>query len=115
MLSLLCICMVLMKCSDFYWPVQDQGISILTQAIAACTEAIEAQKGKLVVKEPARAVSVNFFICSRVFICFEHLMKLELFSEFLVSAHKGFFLENVFTSFITCFPFWASLTWYVVV
>ncbi|KAJ6900103.1 hypothetical protein NC652_026291 [Populus alba x Populus x berolinensis] len=36
---------------------KDQGISILTQAIAACTEAIEAQKGKLVVKEPPRAVS----------------------------------------------------------
>ncbi|KAJ6325060.1 hypothetical protein OIU76_012191 [Salix suchowensis] len=36
---------------------KDQGISILSQAIAACTEAIEAQKGKLAVKEPPRAVS----------------------------------------------------------
>ncbi|KAF9674573.1 hypothetical protein SADUNF_Sadunf10G0141100 [Salix dunnii] len=36
---------------------KDQGISILNQAIAACTAAIEAQKGKLAVKEPPRAVS----------------------------------------------------------
>jgi hypothetical protein len=52
--------LLLMKCSDFYWSMQEQGIQILSQAIAACTEAIEGQKGKLVVKEPPRAVSVNF-------------------------------------------------------
>ncbi|KAJ9153443.1 hypothetical protein P3X46_026881 [Hevea brasiliensis] len=36
---------------------KEQGISILNKAIAACTEAIEQHKGKLVVKEPPRAVS----------------------------------------------------------
>ncbi|XP_044508508.1 eukaryotic translation initiation factor 2 subunit alpha homolog isoform X1 [Mangifera indica] len=36
---------------------KDQGISVLTKAIAACTEAIEKQKGKLIVKEEPRAVS----------------------------------------------------------
>ncbi|KAJ0100983.1 hypothetical protein Patl1_06671 [Pistacia atlantica] len=36
---------------------KEQGISVLTKAIAACTEAIEKQKGKLVVKEEPRAVS----------------------------------------------------------
>ncbi|XP_042511653.1 eukaryotic translation initiation factor 2 subunit alpha homolog [Macadamia integrifolia] len=35
----------------------EQGISVLNNAIKACTEAIESQKGKLVVKEAARAVS----------------------------------------------------------
>ncbi|KAF2314447.1 hypothetical protein GH714_026548 [Hevea brasiliensis] len=35
---------------------KEQGISILNKAIAACTEAIEQHKGKLV-KEPPRAVS----------------------------------------------------------
>lgn len=38
---------------------QEQGIAVLTKAITACTEAIEKQKGKLVVKEAARAVSVT--------------------------------------------------------
>ncbi|OAY54956.2 hypothetical protein MANES_03G078600v8 [Manihot esculenta] len=36
---------------------KEQGISVLNKAIAACTEAIEQHKGKLVVKEPPRAVS----------------------------------------------------------
>ncbi|KAK9068063.1 hypothetical protein SSX86_012174 [Deinandra increscens subsp. villosa] len=36
---------------------KEQGISILTKAIAACTEEIELHKGKLTVKEPPRAVS----------------------------------------------------------
>ncbi|KAJ6429298.1 hypothetical protein OIU79_004911 [Salix purpurea] len=36
---------------------KEQGIQILNHAIAACTEAIEGQKGKLAVKEPPRAVS----------------------------------------------------------
>lgn len=36
---------------------QDQGISVLTDAIKACTAEIESYKGKLVVKEPPRAVS----------------------------------------------------------
>ncbi|MFQ6662469.1 hypothetical protein Gotur_030298 [Gossypium turneri] len=36
---------------------KEQGITILSKAIAACTEAIEHHKGKLVVKEPPRAVS----------------------------------------------------------
>ncbi|CAG7908280.1 unnamed protein product, partial [Brassica rapa] len=35
---------------------QDQGIEILTEAIAACTETIDQHKGKLVVKEAPRAV-----------------------------------------------------------
>uniref|UniRef100_A0A2C9UEG6 S1 motif domain-containing protein n=1 Tax=Manihot esculenta TaxID=3983 RepID=A0A2C9UEG6_MANES len=35
----------------------EQGISVLNKAIAACAEAIEQHKGKLLVKEPARAVS----------------------------------------------------------
>lgn len=41
------------------WSVQEQGILVLTNAIAACTESIEQHKGKLVVKEAPRAVSVN--------------------------------------------------------
>lgn len=36
---------------------KEQGIAILTKAIAACTEEIERHKGKLVVKEAPRAVS----------------------------------------------------------
>ncbi|WCJ37646.1 eukaryotic translation initiation factor 2 alpha subunit [Euphorbia peplus] len=36
---------------------KEQGITILTKAIEACTEVIEQQKGKLVVKEKPRAVS----------------------------------------------------------
>ncbi|GAB4860238.1 hypothetical protein Ancab_011717 [Ancistrocladus abbreviatus] len=36
---------------------KDQGISALSRAITACTEEIERHKGKLVVKEPPRAVS----------------------------------------------------------
>jgi len=36
---------------------QEQGISVLTDAIKACTAEIEKYKGKLVVKEPPRAVS----------------------------------------------------------
>ncbi|KAK9127352.1 hypothetical protein Syun_016149 [Stephania yunnanensis] len=36
---------------------KDQGILILNNAIKACTEAIEEQKGKLAVKEAPRAVS----------------------------------------------------------
>ncbi|KAM3326801.1 hypothetical protein P3S67_001927 [Capsicum chacoense] len=35
----------------------EQGIAILTKAIAACTEEIERHKGKLAVKEAPRAVS----------------------------------------------------------
>ncbi|PPR97188.1 hypothetical protein GOBAR_AA23482 [Gossypium barbadense] len=38
-------------------PLYEQGITILSKAIAACTEAIEHHKGKLVVKEQPRAVS----------------------------------------------------------
>ncbi|KAG4989836.1 hypothetical protein JHK85_032819 [Glycine max] len=44
---------------------KEQGILVLNNAIASCTEAIEQHKGKLVVKEAARAVSVNF-----LYICF---------------------------------------------
>ncbi|XP_047978611.1 eukaryotic translation initiation factor 2 subunit alpha homolog [Salvia hispanica] len=36
---------------------KEQGITVLTKAIQACTEEIERQKGKLTVKEPPRAVS----------------------------------------------------------
>ncbi|NP_001146159.1 Eukaryotic translation initiation factor 2 subunit alpha homolog-like [Zea mays] len=36
---------------------KDQGISVLTDAVKACTAEIEKYKGKLVVKEPPRAVS----------------------------------------------------------
>lgn len=39
--------------------VQEQGISVLNDAIVACTQAIEQKKGKLVVKEAPRAVSDN--------------------------------------------------------
>lgn len=38
---------------------QEQGISVLNKAIAACTEAIERHKGKLTVKEEPRAVSAT--------------------------------------------------------
>ena len=47
---------------------QEQGILVLNNAIASCTEAIEQHKGKLVVKEAARAVSVNFLYISFLFI-----------------------------------------------
>jgi hypothetical protein len=47
---------------------QDQGISVLTDAVKACTAEIEKYKGKLVVKEPPRAVS-----------CFQHLLFLFIF------------------------------------
>ncbi|KAH0882435.1 hypothetical protein HID58_058531 [Brassica napus] len=40
---------------------KDQGIKILDEAIVACTETIEEHKGKLVVKEAPRAVSIFFF------------------------------------------------------
>jgi len=40
---------------------QEQGILVLNNAIASCTEAIEQHKGKLVVKEAPRAVSVTLF------------------------------------------------------
>ncbi|XP_043687196.1 eukaryotic translation initiation factor 2 subunit alpha homolog [Telopea speciosissima] len=36
---------------------KEQGISVLNNAIKACTEAIESEKGKLTVKEAPRAVS----------------------------------------------------------
>ncbi|XP_020596318.1 eukaryotic translation initiation factor 2 subunit alpha homolog [Phalaenopsis equestris] len=36
---------------------KDKGITVLNDAIKACNEAIEKQKGKLIVKESARAVS----------------------------------------------------------
>ena len=82
------VCMLLMKRSDLHWSMQEQGIQILNHAIAACIEAIEGQKGKLVVKEPPRAVSVNFSSAQRVFICFKHSVKLESFSDFF-SGLKG--------------------------
>lgn len=40
-------------------PGQEQGISILTEAIQACTEEIDKHKGKLSVKEAPRAVSIT--------------------------------------------------------
>ncbi|XP_060673863.1 eukaryotic translation initiation factor 2 subunit alpha homolog [Ziziphus jujuba] len=36
---------------------QEQGISVLDNAIVVCTQAIEQHKGKLTVKEASRAVS----------------------------------------------------------
>ncbi|KAJ6830694.1 eukaryotic translation initiation factor 2 subunit alpha-like protein [Iris pallida] len=36
---------------------KEQGITVLTNAIKACTEAIDSHKGKLIVKEAPRAVS----------------------------------------------------------
>ncbi|KAJ6805177.1 eukaryotic translation initiation factor 2 subunit alpha-like protein [Iris pallida] len=35
---------------------KEQGITVLTNAIKACTEAIDSHKGKLIVKEAPRAV-----------------------------------------------------------
>lgn len=40
---------------------QEQGITVLEKAIMACTEAIEHHKGKLVVKETPRAVSLVIY------------------------------------------------------
>lgn len=40
-----------------YFLLQEQGITVLNQAIVACTEEIERHKGKLTVKEAPRAVS----------------------------------------------------------
>ncbi|KAH7841815.1 hypothetical protein Vadar_034599 [Vaccinium darrowii] len=37
--------------------ISEQGVAILNKAIAACSEEIERHKGKLTVKEAARAVS----------------------------------------------------------
>lgn len=48
---------------------QEQGITILNNAIKACTEEIDRQKGKLVVKEAPRAVSINFIINNIMFDC----------------------------------------------
>ncbi|KAI3977318.1 hypothetical protein MKX01_000231 [Papaver californicum] len=39
---------------------KEQGIQVLTNAIQACTEIIDSHKGKLVVKEAPRAVSINY-------------------------------------------------------
>lgn len=39
--------------------VQEQGIAVLSTAIEACTQEIEHHKGKLVVKEAPRVVSVD--------------------------------------------------------
>lgn len=44
-----------------YLVAQEQGISVLNKAIAACTEAIEKHKGKLIVKEEPRAVNAKSF------------------------------------------------------
>ncbi|WZY90784.1 hypothetical protein YC2023_047519 [Brassica napus] len=44
------------RCVD---PSNDQGIEILTEAIAACTETIDQHKGKLVVKEAPRALRMD--------------------------------------------------------
>ena len=44
----------------FLW--QELGISILEMAVKACTKEIEKYKGKLLVKEPPRAVSNLQFI-----------------------------------------------------
>jgi len=41
------------------WSGQEQGILVLNNAITSCTESIEQHKGKLVVKEAPRAVSVT--------------------------------------------------------
>lgn len=42
--------------------LQEQGISVLNNAIKACTEEIERHKGKLTVKEAPRAVSsISYF------------------------------------------------------
>lgn len=50
---------------------------VLNNAIVSCTESIEKHKGKLVVKEAARAVSFNI-----LFICF--------FYPLFISAHVQF-------------------------
>lgn len=97
------VCMLLMKCSDLHWSMQEQGIQILNHAIAACTEAIEGQKGKLAVKEPPRAVSVNFSSAQRVFICFKHSVNLESISDFFCQPKGALFcticLLNVYLEF----------------
>ena len=38
--------------------IQEQGIKVLTNAIAACATSIDRHKGKLTVKESPRAVSI---------------------------------------------------------
>lgn len=52
---------------------QDQGISVLRKAIAACTEEIERHKGKLTVKEPPRAVSITFRLLDYAYYSFQNL------------------------------------------
>lgn len=57
--------------NEFYylfWVGQEQGISVLSNAILACTQEIEHHKGKLAVKEAPRVVSAN--PSSSYFVCF---------------------------------------------
>ncbi|KAI0524366.1 hypothetical protein KFK09_003733 [Dendrobium nobile] len=55
---------------------KDKGISVLNNAIKACTEAIENEKGKLIVKEAPRAVSER-----EDKLLAEHLAKLQTANE----------------------------------
>ena len=72
---------------------QEQGILVLNNAIASCTEAIEQHKGKLVVKEAARAVSVNFlylFFDYHLYILSMYkIAHLPLFLYLLMSVNIG--------------------------
>lgn len=56
-LSIIGLSFVILSSEVLDFEMQDKGISVLNNAIKACTEAIENEKGKLIVKEAARAVS----------------------------------------------------------
>lgn len=64
--------------------LQEQGILVLNKAVEACTLSIEQHKGKLVVKEAARAVSVNpSYIWFRISLTFGvHCIALHCIAEF---------------------------------
>ena len=80
-----------LACVLFLWSGQEQGILVLNNAITACTEAIEKHKGKLVVKEAARAVSVDIYIC---FILVFHIT-MHKFGPFAFGFSLPFFFLNL--------------------
>ncbi|KAH7854692.1 hypothetical protein Vadar_016859 [Vaccinium darrowii] len=58
---------------------KEQGIAILNETIAACSEEIERHKGKLTVKEAARANSLALRLSA--FLSFSHMLTVHWFSE----------------------------------
>jgi hypothetical protein len=72
---------------------QDQGISVLTTAVKACTAEIEKYKGKLVVKEPPRAVSSFQHLLILLYL-YSHLKHVSLLYACSKTKSCGYYLEN---------------------